>query len=73
MKKFIAFYANTSSGIVTKGKAIEWATNALTKNTGLGSVHISEVIETVERVAPTIEIKPFFTQLNEPIDKVEAA
>ncbi len=67
MKKYIAFHGQQNSGIQTKEKAHEWASIVMTKNNSIGTVHVCEVIETVERTTPPIVVRSFFTQLDEEI------
>lgn len=71
MKKFIAFINGSNSGIQTKERAHEWAANQLGQGR-IDKIHIAEVIETVERAQPTIEVKSFFCELNEPVAKAAA-
>lgn len=63
MKKFIAFYSGSTSGIQTKEKAIAWASAQMSQKMGLDQVHIAEVIEVVERTVPCVEVKSFFVAL----------
>lgn len=69
MKKYIAFHNSSNSGVQTKEKVHEWAANLLGQGK-IGTVHVAEVIETVERATPIIEVKAFSTQLDEPSLKV---
>ena len=72
MKRYIAFHNSSNSGIRSKEAALQWATELLGQGK-VGLVHLAEVIETVERSAPPIEVKPFFVQLDGTADNVEAA
>lgn len=69
MKRFIAFYNSSNSGIQTKDKAIEWATNQMSKTPNISEVHLCEVVNVVERTVPTVVVKDFFVKLDEPVAK----
>lgn len=73
MKRFIAFSGGSNSGITTKEKAREWATQWLTKNVTTVVVHITEVIETADRDTPPITFNQFFVDLDEPVNKTVKA
>lgn len=68
MKKYIAINGGSTSGIVTKEKAHEWARNQLAAQR-VDKILIGEIIETVERTEPQIKVTSFFTQLDEPVLK----
>lgn len=59
MKRYIAFNGSSNSGIQTHEKAIEWAKKEIQNKTGLFEVPICAVIETVERVEPVVQVKPY--------------
>jgi hypothetical protein len=62
MKRFIAFYGSSNSGIQTKDKALKWAAELLGQGK-IGKVHLCEVTDIVERAQPIITMKPFFVEL----------
>lgn len=73
MKKYYAFVNGMNSGIVSKEEAHKWAAKILGDHPKFTTIHIGEVIETAERTTPTIEVKTFFTELDEPALKAKAA
>lgn len=58
MKRYVAFHNSMCSGIQSKEKVLQWATELLGQ-VKVGKVHVAEVIEVVERSTPPISVKPF--------------
>lgn len=59
MKRYIAFNGSANSGIQTHEKALEWAKKEFGQKPGLTCLHISEVIEVVERVEPVTKTRHY--------------
>lgn len=58
MDKYVAYYGNQVSGIISKDRARQWAEEKI--STGRAKkVFITEMVETVEPTFPQITIKPF--------------
>jgi hypothetical protein len=75
MRKYIAFHNSESSGIVTREKAIDWATDLMTRK-NLLKVHLCEVTEVIERNAPPVVLRSYLPPTEEssqPLAKAKAS
>lgn len=59
MKRYIVFNGSSNSGVQTREKAIEWAKKEMNAKNGLFSLHLCEVTDTIERIAPAVTVRPF--------------
>ena len=65
MKNFIAFHGTSNSGLQTRDKALEWASNMLSTSK-VGKIYLSQVTDVVERRDVPIDVKPFMAAEEEP-------